>query len=142
MIKIFNETLKKQKNFWSGCVFHPTDAIEDPWGKRILDQIAKDKACKYVRIYTMFEDIVYYDGNDALQFDFRVSDLRMDYLVEQGFDLLLAYGGIPDCIARSCNRKSSAAKGKTRYKGKMWNTSPRKHLKFGKKFAISTRSIL
>lgn len=126
MVKIFNKVSKRQKNFWNNCVFHPTDAVEDPWGKRILDQIAKDKSCRYVRIYTMFEDIVYYDGNDALQFDFRVSDLRMDYLVEQGFDLVLAYGGIPDCIARSCNSKSSAAKGKTRYKGKMWNTSPPK----------------
>ncbi len=126
MIKVFNKVVKKQKNFWNHCLFHPTDAIEDPWGKRILDQIAEDGACKTIRIYTMFEDIVYLDGNDELQFDFRISDLRMDYLLEQGFDLLLAYGGMPDCIARRTDGKSSAAKRKTRYKGKMWNTSPPK----------------
>ncbi len=126
MIKIFNEVEKKQKNFWNGCVFHPTDAIEDPWGKRILDQIAVDKACHTVRIYTMFEDIVYFDGEDNLRFDFRVSDLRLDYLIEKGFNLLLAYGGMPDCIARDCSSKTTAAKNKTRYKGKMWNTSPPK----------------
>ncbi|MBQ9714203.1 MAG: hypothetical protein IJV83_02660 [Clostridia bacterium] len=126
MIKIFNEVVKKQPNFWNGCLFHPTDAIEDDWGKRILDQIAEDKACHTVRIYTMFEDIVSVDETGNLRFDFTLSDLRMDYLTEKGFNLLLAYGGMPDCIARSCADKSSASKGKTRYKGKMWNTSPPK----------------
>lgn len=126
MIKIYNEKIKEQKNFWNHCLFHPTDAIEDAWGKRILDQIAQDGACKTVRIYTMFEDIVYFDGNDEMQFDFRISDLRMDYLVEKGFDLVLAYGGMPDCIARDNNGKQSNSKNKTRYKGKLWNTSPPK----------------
>ena len=126
MVKIFNEVSKRQKNFWNGCIFHPTDAIEDPWGKRILDQIAEDKACHTVRIYTMLEDIVSLDKEGNLCFDFTLSDLRMDYLTEKGYGLLLAYGGMPDCIARDCNNKSSAAKGKTRYKGKMWNTSPPK----------------
>ena len=126
MVKIFNEVSKRQKNFWNGCIFHPTDAIEDDWGKRILDQIAEDKACHTVRIYTMFEDIVSLDGEGNLCFDFTLSDLRMDYLTEKGYSLLLAYGGMPDCIARENCGKSSAAKGKTRYKGKMWNTSPPK----------------
>ena len=126
MIKISNEIVKKQPNFWNGCLFHPTDAIEDDWGKRSLDQVAEDKACHTVRIYTMFEDIVSVDGEGNLRFDFTLSDIRMDYLIEKGYNLLLAYGGMPDCIARDCNNKSSAAKGKTRYKGKMWNTSPPK----------------
>ena len=126
MIRITNKVYKTQKNFWNGCVFHPTDAVEDPWGKRILDQMAKDKAINTVRIYTMFEDIVYLDENGELQYDFRVSDLRLDYLVEKGYDLLLAYGGMPDCIARKCAYRISASKNKTRYKGKMWNTSPPK----------------
>lgn len=126
MIKIFNETIRLQKNFWNGCVFHPTDAVEDPWGKRILDQMSADDAVKRIRIYTMFEDIVYVGADGELQFDFRINDLRLDYLVEKGYDLFLAYGGMPDCIARDCVSKSTAAKGKTRYKGKMWNTSPPK----------------
>lgn len=126
MIKIYNEVVKKQSNFWNGCLFHPTDAIEDEWGKRILDQIAADKACHTVRIYTMFEDIVSLDDEGNLCFDFTLSDLRMDYLTEKGYKLLLSYAGIPDCIAREDCGKSSAAKGKTRYKGKMWNTSPPK----------------
>ena len=126
-ITIFNENVRKQKNFWNHCLFHPTDAVEDDWGKRILDQMAADKAIQTVRIYTMFEDIVSVDDNTGnLCFDFTLSDLRMDYLIEKGFSLLLAYGGMPDCIARSCAEKSSASKGKTRYKGKMWNTSPPK----------------
>jgi len=80
MITIENAILKKQKNFWNNCLFHPTDAVEDPWGKRILDQMAKDGAVQTVRIYSMFEDIVYLDGNGNLCCDFRISDLRLDYL--------------------------------------------------------------
>ena len=82
MIKIFNEEIKRQKNFWNNCLFHPTDGVEDPWGKHILDQMAADKAIQTVRIYTMFEDIVYLDGNGNLCYDFSISDLRMDYLLE------------------------------------------------------------
>lgn len=123
MITIENTILKKQKNFWNSCLFHPTDAIEDPWGKRILDRIAEDGAIKTVRIYTMFEDIVYTDENGALCYDFRLSDLRIDYLIEKGFNLLLAYAGIPDCIASSNDDKTSNSKNKTRYKGKLWNAS-------------------
>ena len=80
MITVFNEVVKEEKNFWNNCLFHPTDAVEDPWGRRILDQMAKDKAIQTVRIYTMFEEIVYVDEDDNLCFDFRISDLRMDYL--------------------------------------------------------------
>ena len=126
MIKIKNEVVKQQKNFWSQCLFHPTDAVEDSWGRRILDRISADKAIKTIRIYTMFEDIVYIGENDEICYDFRVSDLRLDYLVEKGFDLLLAYAGMPDCIAASTSNKTSVSKNKTRYKGKMWNTSPPK----------------
>ena len=126
MIKIGNKVEKVQKNFWNNCLFHPTDAVEDAWGKRILDKMAEDKAIKTVRIYTMFEDIVYMDEDGTLQYDFRVSDLRIDYLLEKGYNLILAYGGMPDCIASSVTNKSSMSKNKTRYKGKLWNTAPPK----------------
>lgn len=112
MITIQNKVVKKQNNFWNSCVFHPTHAVEDPWGRRILDRMAKDGAIQTVRIYSMFEDIVYLDENGKLQFDFRVSDLRLDYLLERGYDLLLAYAGIPDCIATSISNKTTAAKKK------------------------------
>ena len=126
MITIKNNIVKKQPNFYNGCVFHPTDAIEDPWGKRILDRMAKDKAIKTVRMYTMFEDIVYLGENGEICYDFRLSDLRLDYMVEKGYDLILAYAGIPDCVAESGEHKISMAKNKTRYKNKMWNSSPPK----------------
>lgn len=128
MIKIENKVLKDQKNFWSACVFHPTDAVEDPWGKRILDRMAADGAIRTVRIYSMFEDIVYLDENGKLCYDFRLSDLRLDYLTEKGYELLIAYAGIPDCIASSTKNMTASAKNKTRYKGKMWNTSPPRDL--------------
>ena len=126
MIRISQEMIKKQLKFWNHALFHPTDAIEDPWGKRILDRIAADGAIKTIRIYSMFEDIVYLDEDGKLCYDFRVSDLRLDYLTENGFDLLIAYGGIPDCIASSTNLTASVSKNKTRYKGKLWNTAPPK----------------
>lgn len=124
MIRINDEIVKVQPNFWNQCVFHPTDAVEDPWGKRILDQMADDDAIDTIRIYSMFEDIVYLSSDGELLFDFRLSDLRIDYLLEKGYNLLIAYAGIPDCIASSTTAKTSVSKNKTRYKGKMWNSSP------------------
>ncbi|MBO5652653.1 MAG: hypothetical protein J6S44_00390 [Clostridia bacterium] len=124
MIKIGNTIEKTQRNFWNACVFHPTDAVEDPWGRRILDRMAEDGAIETVRIYTMFEDILYLDENGQMKYDFRLSDLRLDYMVEKGYDLLLAYGGMPDCIASRTDAKTSVSKNKTRYKGKMWNSTP------------------
>ena len=126
MINIQKNVVKKQNNFWNHCLFHPTDAIEDPWGRRILDQISEDNAIQTVRIYTMFEDIVYLNEDGELRYDFRVSDLRLDYMLEKGYDLLLAYGGMPDCIASTTAYKTTCAKNKTRYKGKMWNSAPPK----------------
>lgn len=124
MIHIQKHILKKQPNFWNHCLFHPTDAVEDPWGKRILDRMADDNAVQTVRLYTMFEDIVYLDENGRLCYDFRLSDLRLDYMVEKGYNLLLAFGGMPDCLAENNDNKCSVSKNKTRYKGKMWNSAP------------------
>lgn len=129
MIKVSNDVIKKQTNFWNNCLFHPTDAVEDSWGKRILDQMAEDECIKTVRIYTMFEDIVYMDMNGNLSYDFRANDLRLEYLIEKGYDVLLAYAAMPDCIAQSTTLKTSVSFKKTRYKGKMFNTSPPKDYK-------------
>ncbi len=126
MITISNEIIKKQENFWNHCLFHPTDAVEDSWGKRILDRMAEDKAVKTIRIYAMLEDIVYIDMKGELCYDFRANDLRLDYLIEKGYDLLIALAAMPDCIAKSSKNKTSVSFNKTRYKGKMFNTSPPK----------------
>ncbi len=123
MITIGSEKIRDRKNFWNNCLFHPTDAVEDAWGRRILDRMAKDGAIQTVRIYAMLEDIVYLDGDGTLAYDFRLSDLRLDYLIEKGYDLLIAYGMMPECIATNKNATSSVSKNKTRYKGKLINTS-------------------
>ena len=128
MIKINSEIKKYQLNFWNNCIFHPTDAVEDSWGKRILDRMSDDKSIDTVRIYNMFEDIVYIDGNGNIAYDFRVNDLRLDYLVEKGFDVLIAYAFTPECIATSSKALTSVSKNKTRYKGKMINSSMPKSL--------------
>ena len=114
MTVIQNTVIKKQKNFWNNCLFHPTDAVEDPWGKRILDRMAADGSMQTVRLYAMLEDIVYPDEHDILQYDFRLSDLRLDYMIEKGYDLFIAVAGIPDCIAASSLHKTSVSKNKTR----------------------------
>ena len=124
MIKLENTVLSRRKNFWNHCLFHPTDAVEDAWGRRIIDRMAADGAVKSIRIYTMFEDIVYLGEGGEVKYDFRLSDLRLDYLVGLGYDLVLGYAGIPDCLASSLDGRTSNAKGGTRYKGKLWNTSP------------------
>ena len=128
MIRISKEIIKKQPKFWNHALFHPTDAIEDPWGRRILNRISEDGAIKTIRIYSMFEDIVYTDEYGKLRYDFRLSDLRLDYLLERGFEPLIAYGGIPDSIASSHDLMASVSKNKTRYKGKLWNASPPRDL--------------
>lgn len=126
MINIKSEIIKKQNNFWNHCLFHPTDAIEDPWGKRIIDRMAEDGSIKTIRFYSMFEDIVYTDESGKLLYDFRINDLRLDYMVEKGFDILLAYGSIPPCISADPTDTTSVSKNKTRYKGKMWYAAPPK----------------
>lgn len=123
MILIENKIQRQLKNFWNHCHFHPTDAIEDPWGKRILDRFAQDGAIRTVRVYAMLEDVVYTDEKGTLCYDFRLTDLRLDYLVEQGFDILLSYNFMPECIARDKNATSTVCKNSTRYKGKVINTS-------------------
>lgn len=143
MIKIGNEVIKQQHNFWNHCIFHPTDAVEDPWGKRILDQISEDKACGVVRIYAMFEDIFYLDGEGNMQCDFRLNDLRLDYLLEKGFTPLIAYGFIPEWLASDKSAVASVAKNKTRYKGKMINTSiPNDYSKWEEMCYLYTKHIV
>lgn len=120
MLNIY--TNKKQKNlvkFWDGIVFHPTDAIEDDWGQRILNRISDDKAVKMVRIYTMMEDIVTLDEQGQMQYDFELNDFRLDYLISKGFDIMLTYAFLPPWLTVDANKTSSVSKNKTRYKGKM-----------------------
>jgi len=126
MINIRTNEIKRCENFWNNCLFHPTDAIEDPWGKRILDQMSTDGAIRTVRIYAMLEDIVYLAPDGSIAYDFRLNDLRLDYLTEKGYDLLIAYAGMPNEIAASTKNLTSVSKNKTRYKGKRFNTSPPK----------------
>ena len=118
-----NDRVKELTNFWNCIQFHPTDAIEDDWGQRILNRIAEDKSVQMVRIYTMMEDIVTMDENGNLQYDFELNDLRLDYMIEKGFDILLDYNFIPPCIAEKPDVRSCVSKNKTRYKGKLIVTS-------------------
>ncbi len=100
MIKVFcNQKEKDLKNFWGHIVFHPTNAIEDDWGKAYLDKIAEDGAAKTVRIYSMFEEIVTLDENGEMQFDFSKNDYRIDYLLSKGFDLMIVYAFIPPWLS-------------------------------------------
>ena len=123
VIRIGDTAVRTLHNFWNHCHFHPTDAIEDPWGKRLLDRFSADGAIRTVRVYAMLEDVVYTDGAGRLCYDFRLTDLRLDYLLERGFDILLSYNFMPECIASSKSATSTVCKNATRYKGKRINTS-------------------
>lgn len=124
MLRIHTDTeTGKLTNFWNCIHFHPTDAIEDPWGQRILDAVAADGAAHTVRMYSMMEDIVSRDETGALCYDFTLNDTRMDYMLKKGFRLLVSYNFIPPCIAADTSLKSNVSKNKTRYKGKMICTS-------------------
>ncbi len=119
-----NDSVKKTPNFWNHIHFHPTDAIEDDWGKEILDKIAEERAAKTVRVYAMLEDIVSRNENGGFNYDFSLNDQRLEYLLSKGFDIFLSYNFIPPCIATDPQMGSSVSKNKTRYKGKMICVSP------------------
>ncbi len=112
-----NKITKHQHNFWNNLHFHPTDAIEDEWGKRILDEVAKDGVANTVRMYAMLEDIVT-EKDGVLHYDFTENDVRLDYMVKKGFNILLSYNFLPPFLSLNPENNATFAKNKTRYKGK------------------------
>ena len=84
-----NCTIQQIDNFWNHLHFHPTDAIEDEWGKHILNQISQDNSAQYIRIYAMLEDVVKRNRTGKLTYDFAATDQRLDYLTKKGFRLLI-----------------------------------------------------
>ncbi len=93
MIKVnTSKVVRVCENFWNHIHFHPTDAIEDEWGQRILNEVAKDGVAETVRMYNMLEDIVKQDENGNVYYDFTENDVRMDYIVKKGFNILLING--------------------------------------------------
>ncbi len=119
MIRIEKTLEKTVPHFWEGIVFHPTDAIEDDWGQKILRQIASDGAIRNVRLYTMFEDMVTLGPDGKMRFDFTLNDLRLDFLLQLGFTPMVNYSFLPPWLCAHTEFTSSVAKNKTRYKGKM-----------------------
>ena len=117
VIDIHKEAYENE-NFWNNIHFHPTDAIEDIWGREILENVAKDKVAKLVRLYSMFEDMVT-EKDGELIFDFSFADRRIDYMVEKGFELLICYNFMPLCIAKDKNLIANMP----RYKDKNFNFS-------------------
>lgn len=99
-------------NFWNNIHFHPTDAVEDLWGQEILEKL-RDGSARYIRLYTMFEDVVTRCADGTLQFNFSEQDKRFDYMVAAGYKLLLCFNFMPVVMAKSPNELSG-----TRYKDK------------------------
>lgn len=106
-------------NFWNSVHFHPTDAIEDDWGHEIIENFKKDNIARYIRIHSMFEDIVTRGEDGRLCYDFSESDNRIDYLVEGGFNLLICFDFMPVCMASDPLHNFSG----WRYKNKRFNRS-------------------
>ncbi len=123
MIRIENTAGTPIRPFWNNVHFHPTDAIEDDWGKNILDRIASDHVAGTVRLYAMLEDIVTRDENGVLHYDFSLSDQRIEYLLSKGFGIFLSYNFIPPFLAVTPQIQTTMNKGKTRYKGKFITAS-------------------
>ena len=113
------KTVKQAENFWNHIHFHPTDAIEDIWGQKILDAASADRAVRRIRIYAMLEDIVFEGKDGSLEYDFSDTDTRLDYLVSRGFTPLICMNFLPRAIAKDKGLVSEAA----RYKRKHLFTS-------------------
>lgn len=118
MVRV-NGPRQRIHNFWNNIHFHPTDAIEDDWGRRILNQVSEDHAAQYVRIYAMLEDVVSRAEDGRLSYDFHDTDRRLDYMVEKGFRLLICFNFLPVAIAARPECMSKLP----RYKEKRINTS-------------------
>lgn len=114
-----SKTIRRINNFWNHIHFHPTDAIEDNWGRHILERVSQDKVARYVRVYAMLEDIVSKDAKGNLTFDYTLLDARLDFMVKKEFNLLICYNFMPPCIAEDPNNMSKMP----RYKGKRINFS-------------------
>ena len=133
----------KLRNFFSHIHFHPTDAIEDDWGRRILDRIADDGAAKTVRMYAMLEDIVKIGEDGRFTYDFSDNDTRLDYLTAKGFDILLSYNFIPPCISSDPDESGTVCKNPTRYKGKRIATAkPRDYSEWEEICRVYTEHIV
>lgn len=117
-LTVKKEAIGRLNNFFSHIHFHPTDAIEDDWGRAILDRIAEDGAARTVRMYAMLEDIVKIGEDGRFIYDFRDNDTRLDYLAAKGFHILLSYNFIPPCISSDRGEVGTVCKNPTRYKGK------------------------
>ena len=113
------KAVKQVNNFWNHIHFHPTDAIEDMWGQKILDAASADGAARRIRIYAMLEDIVFEGKDGTLEYDFSETDTRIDYLVSRGFSLLICMNFLPRAIAKDKMLVSENA----RYKRKRLYTS-------------------
>lgn len=140
MIRIHCNTKEKDlHNFWGHIVFHPTNAIEDDWGKAQLDKIAEDGAAKVIRIYTMFEEIVTLDENGEMQFDFTMHDYRLDYLLSKGFEPYLVYAFIPPWLSVEQEERLI----KPRYKDLIFYRSyPTDYAKWGEICRVYTQHIV
>ncbi len=126
------------ENFWNHIHFHPTDAAEDIWGQRVLNQAAEDGVAQFVRLHTMFEDIVTRDRSGELKFDFTESDIRLDYMVEKGFYLLLCFDFMPPCMSLDQRNVSNI-----RYKNKTYNRSqPSSYEEWGTVCRVYTQHLI
>lgn len=142
-VKVRKEEVGKLNNFFSHIHFHPTDAIEDDWGRAILDQIAEDGAARTVRMYAMLEDIVSIGDDGEFVYDFRDNDTRLDYLISKGFDILLSYNFIPPCISSDIDEVGTVCKNPTRYKGKFIATAePRDYSEWEEICRVYTKHIV
>jgi len=119
---IYNQYFEKEKdivNFWNHTVFHPTNLIEDPMGQLHLNKLAQDKAVQIVRIYTMFEESVTLDENGQMQYDFSMSDYRIDELLKRGFTPYLVYGFFPGFLSAEQDDKQDEMLISHRYKNNL-----------------------
>ncbi len=120
MLKIFwNKKEKDLVNFWNHMVFHPTDAIEDDWGRQHLDKLAEDRAVQMVRMYAMFEESVTQGENGGLQYDFSMNDYRIDSLLSRGMTPYIVYAFYPGFLGVRTDQEIADE----RYKGKLLYSS-------------------
>ncbi len=137
-----SRAVKVRENFWNNFHFHPTDAIEDDWGRAILDTARADGAAGTVRMYAMLEDIVSMDADGTLRCDFSDLDKRLDYMTGKGYGILLSFNFIPPCIADPEALPAELERPAGRYKNKRIISAKPRDYKLWEEICYETASHL
>lgn len=126
--------------FWANAVFHPTEFLDDDWGKDHLALLRTGGVTlKFVRIYNQPEDAAYLKTDGTVGYRWDHFDRRAGLILAQGCRLLVSFYSMPPPIAANpdTHRKRPFLDGKKIYIG-----PPRDYRQWQEACADFTRHVV